>query len=219
MSDIAGALDRTARRYRDCDRFTRHYVAAKLRMDPVHADVLALAARAPFGRVIDFGCGYGQLGVALLEAELADDVLGLDCRGDAVTQANRAAAGLRFRAEACDLASPGGIAAANTVLLIDVLYQLDPAVQAAVLRHAAGLARRRILIRTADPARRTRFRLGRAAERAFRRVWPSSGAHVQAPDIGGVLAALRRERFIATVASCSRGTPFANLLIVGERDG
>lgn len=218
MSDAAAALGRTARRYRACDRFARHYVAAKLRMDPVHADVLALAAREPFGRVIDLGCGYGQLGVALLEAGLADDVLGLDRRGGAVAQANRAAAGLRFRAEARDLASPGLIAAADTVLLIDVLYQLDPAVQAALLRHAASLARRRILIRTADPGQRTRFRLGRAAERAFRRVWPSSGAHVQAPDIGGVLAALRRERFTATVAACSHGTPFANVLIVGERD-
>jgi len=55
--DLAAILDRTAWRYRQCDRFSRHYVASKLRRDPVHADVLALAAREPFGDVIDVGCG------------------------------------------------------------------------------------------------------------------------------------------------------------------
>ena len=46
----ADALRRTALRYRRCDRFTRHYVASKLRMDPVHPAVLALAALARSAR-------------------------------------------------------------------------------------------------------------------------------------------------------------------------
>ncbi len=186
-------------------------------MDPVHADVLALAAQEPFGRVIDLGCGRAQLGIALLEAGLADSVLGLERRADALAQACRAAAGLPFRAEAWDLATAGHIDTADTVMLIDVLYQLDWAAQAALLRQAAAAARHRIVLRVADPDRVWRYRLTRGLERLFRRVWPTGGTHVNHLSLRQVAAVLAESGFATESAPCSRGTPFANVLLVARR--
>ena len=93
--DFAATFERVTRRYRDCGRFARGYVARKLRRDPVHQDVLALAADEAFGDVVDIGCGRGQLAVALLEAGLARSVLGLDRNAGHLRQACRAATGLR----------------------------------------------------------------------------------------------------------------------------
>lgn len=200
-----------------CDRFTRHYVAAKLRMDPVNAEILALAAGEPFGRVIDIGCGYGQLGVALLEAGLAQSVLGLEHRTTALSQAIRASAGLAFTVEARDLSYISFLAQADTVMLVDVLYQLAPDAQTNLLA-AAIRAAGRVVIRTADPAIATRFRLGQAAKRLFGRVWATSGPYGQSCGPDALSATLRAAGFAVTIISCSRGTPFANVLIVGRRD-
>lgn len=132
MGDAA-VLARAADRYRAAGRFGRHYVSAKLRRDPVYADLLALAGDAGFGDVADVGCGRGQLGVALLEAGAARSVLGLDWNPAHLRQAQRAASGLAFRAVVQDLGCDAALPAADTVVLIDVLYQLDDAAQAALL--------------------------------------------------------------------------------------
>jgi len=186
-------------------------------MDPVHADVLALAAREPFGRVIDLGCGRGQLCVALLEAGLAETALGLDRQEAALAQARHAAAGLAFEVEARDLAVAGRLDEADTVMMIDVLYQLDWAAQMALLRQAASVARSRIVLRMANPERLWRFRLTRGLERLFRRVWPNSGTHVNHLSLRHIVAVLAELGFAAEIAPCSRGTPFANVLLVARR--
>jgi 2-polyprenyl-3-methyl-5-hydroxy-6-metoxy-1,4-benzoquinol methylase len=214
--ELRSILDRTARRYRCCDRFTRHYVAAKLRTDPVHADILALAAQENFGRVIDVGCGRGQLGMALLEAGLAESVLGLDCNDHAIGQARRAAAALAFHAETRDLARDSSLGPADTVMMIDVLYQLEPAAQDALLRSAAGAAPRRILIRTQAPSRTLRFRAILAWERLFRPVWPAAGSHVNRLSLDRLVNTLRDLGFASVIAPCSRGTPFTNVLLLAR---
>ena len=215
--DVDAVLGRVARRYAGGGRFTRHYVAGKLRGDPVHEAVLRRAGPDGYGDVLDLGCGRGQLGVALLEAGLARSVLGLDWNPAPLDAARRAAAGLAFRAEPRDVARPTPLPRADTVLLVDVLYQLAPAAQDALLREAARAARGRVLIRTLDPDRgwRSAFTLG--LERLGRRVWPNSGAHVAPRPVPALLDVLAREGFAATVEPCWRGTPFANVLVVGRR--
>lgn len=210
-------LDRVARRYAGGSRFTRHYVASKLRTDPVHEAVLALAAKEPFDRVLDIGCGRGQLGVALLEAGLASEVTGLDWGREALRQAGRAAAGLAFRAVYQDLSRPVPLPPADTVLLIDVLYTLDTPVQDALLHDAAEIAGERVVIRTLDPDLGLRSRFAIGAERLGRRVWPNSGAHVNARPVPAITAALARRGFVTAVTPCWRGTPFANVLLVARR--
>jgi SAM-dependent methyltransferase len=160
--ELCGQVER---RYHACARFTRSYVRWKLRLDPVHRAVLRLAAREPFGRVVDLGCGRGQLGVALLEAGLAERLTGLDWDERLLAEAARAAGpGARFlRADLRTAPVPEG----DTLLLVDVLYQLPAEAQLGVLRRAADSARRRLVLRLFDPGRGWRSAAGRLAERSI----------------------------------------------------
>lgn len=214
---VQDALTETARRYQACPRFTRHYVASKLRRDPVHRDALAMAAREPFGDVVDLGCGRGQLGVALLAAGLARSVLSVDRAGPALADARRAAVGLAFATRHADLAANPDVPACDTALLVDVLYQLGAGPALRLLRAAAGAARARVIVRTLDPAQGWRSGLARGLERVARPWWPHAGRRVEPLAVPVLLAALRDAGFAAEVAPCWQGTPFANVLIAARR--
>jgi SAM-dependent methyltransferase len=207
---------RVARRYRGYGRFARHYVAAKLRCDPVHRDLLALAARERFGDVVDIGCGRGQLSTLLLEARLARSVVGLDYNAAHLQQARGAAIGLAFSAILQDLAECQEIPKAATVLLIDVLYQLEPRVQMVLLRAAIRAARERLIIRTLDPNRGVRSRLTLCFEKLMRGLSPHSGEHIAARQVSCIEQVLDEAGLVTCVVPCWQGTPFANVLIVGR---
>jgi SAM-dependent methyltransferase len=215
--EFAATFKRVAQRYRGCGRFARGYVAAKLRRDPVHHDVLALAAREAFGDVVDIGCGRGQLAVALLEVGLARSVLGLDCHAGHLKQVRHAARDLAFRGTLQDLVQLQVVPEAATVMLIDVLYQLEPHVQMALLQSAARAARQRILIRTLDPDQGLRSALTLRMERLLRLVSPHSGKHVEVFPVTRLTDVLNDAGFAVSVAPCWEGTPFANVLIIGRR--
>lgn len=216
--DFAAVSARVAERYKACGRSAVSYVKAKLRHDPVHRAVLALSEAEPFGDVLDIGCGRGQLGIALLEAGVARSVLGLDLHTRHLAQARAAASGLRYRVETRDLASPQEMPAATTVLLVDVLYQLEDEAQCALLHAAARAAARRLIIRTLDPDRGLRSRVTLGLERSLRRVSPHAGAHVNPWPIPRLLALLRQLGLTASVAPCWQGTPFANVLVRAGRE-
>jgi SAM-dependent methyltransferase len=210
-------LRQTAQRYRTSGRFVHGYVAGKLRHDPIYAMLLSLAAQEPFGTVVDVGCGRGQTGIALLDAGAATAVHGYDWNRLHLQQAQEAAADLPFYTETCDLSQRPGFPESDTVLLIDVCYQLDTCAQMRLLDAATHAARKRILIRTADPARGLRSRMTRALELLGRRFWPHSGARVNARPLGEITAALEQAGFTTTQTPCWQGTPFANVLIIGRR--
>ena len=215
--DFAATFERVTRRYRDCGRFARGYVGGKLRHDPVHRDVLALAADEAFGDVVDIGCGRGQLAVALLEAGVASSVLGLDRNAGHLRQACRAESGLAFAAALRDLTEARHVPEASTVLLVDVLYQLEAGVQLALVRTAARAARQRILIRALDPDCGMRSALTIGLERLMRRVSPHSGKHVDVVPVATLTETLSEAGFAVSITPCWQGTPFANVLIIGRR--
>ncbi|HVB68967.1 MAG TPA: class I SAM-dependent methyltransferase [Acetobacteraceae bacterium] len=206
-----------AARYAPCGRAARGYVAGKLRYDPVHRAVLTLAGGAAFGAVVDLGCGRGQLGVALLLAGRASSVLGIDLPGMRLGQAARAGGALGLSTMACDLAGISAAPAADTVLLIDVLYQLPTASQLALLAAAAQAARALVLVRTLDPARGLRSRLTVGLEHAWRRVSAHAGAMVNPRPLAELTGVLEAAGFAVTVAPCWQGTPFANVLLTARR--
>ena len=201
---------RVARRYRCCGRIAYGYVKGKLSYDPVHRDVLALAQEEQLGNVLDLGSGRGQLGVALLEAGLANSVVGIDRRTRHLEQACHAACGLPYYAIAQDLTLPLPVPQANTVLLIDLLYQLADDAQHAVLLAACGAAQDCIVIRTLDPDRGARSRLTVGVERLMRPVSPHSGALVNPWKAARLLAMLKERGFAASIKPCWGRTPFAN---------
>ena len=215
--DCATLFAAVAARYAGCGPAARHYVAGKLRRDPVHRAVLTLAAREAFGDVLDLGCGRGQLGIALLLSGAARSVRGLDAGAERLAQAARAGARLAFATECRDLSGPDALPAADTVLIVDVLYQLETAAQVALLEAAARAARARVLVRTLDPDRGWRSTLTLGLERALRRISPHSGAHVNPLPVGRLAGVLRAEGFTVDSVPCWDGTPFANVLLMARR--
>jgi SAM-dependent methyltransferase len=198
-------------------RFARGYVAGKLRHDPATAMVLALAvARGGFGRVLDLGCGRGQLGLALLVAGGAEAVTGLDLDAAKVAEAQAAAAGLpAARFAVADLAT-AGLPPCDTVLLVDVLYRMPEPAQRDLLARAAAAARRRVVIRAFDPGLGWRSRVGMGMERLGRAVRGDAAA--LRPLAPAALAALlEAQGFAASVTPCWGRTPLPNVLLLAER--
>lgn len=216
---VAEALRRTAERYLACGRFAYGYVAGKLRYDPVCAALLSLGAEQHLGTVLDLGCGRGQFGIALLEAGAATAVSGIDRNRTHLWQARKAAGGLPLQVAVCDLTQCHHFPSSDTILLIDVCYQLDTDAQIRLLRAAARAARSLILIRTADPSLGLRSTLTRAMELVGRGFWPHAGATVNARPIADIVKTLSEFGFATTNVPCRRGTPFANVLLIARRAG
>ncbi len=208
-----------AARYRGCGRFATHYVAGKLRFDPLTGALLALGRADGLGEVADLGCGRGQFAALLLEAGLARRVVGLDASARLLEQARHALRGLCFEGRLQDLSTNAAIPPADTVLLLDVLYQLPTAAQARVLDAVARAARRQVVIRTADPAQGGRAWLTLMLEQAGRRTWPHAGAVVNARPISWIAGRLSEAGWSVQVAPCWAGTPFSNVLLTARRDG
>ena len=221
MNPQAAAHDALARkiaaRYRPAGRFAYHYVLGKLKRDPVACALMQLASAEPFGDVADLGCGRGQFAACLLASGLARSVPGVGCRASHLRQARLAMRDLDFAGMEQDLSREAPLPHADTVLLIDVLYQLDTAAQEALLRRVAGAARRRVIIRTADPSRGWRSSLTRSLELGFRRVWPHAGAHVNARPTADLVDTLTSLGLGCSVVPCWAGTPLSNVLIVARR--
>ncbi len=215
--DRAAVLARVAARYRSSGRFARHYVAGKLRHDPLTDALLGLGATEGFGTVADLGCGRGQFAALLLEAGMASAVVGLETNAKLCAQAGRALAGFPFEARAHDLAADSAIPQADTVLLLDVLYQLPTAAQARLLDTVARSARRLVLIRTADARPGLRALLTRGLEGLGRGFWPHSGAMVNPQPVDWIAARLAAAGWRTGVAPCRMGTPFANVLLTARR--
>lgn len=221
MPDPNQLLPAVAARYAGGSRFARHYVGSKLRRDPATAAILAEAARVGgFGVVLDLGCGLGQLSLALLQAGLADSVHGLDRAGRKLDEARLAAAAapaLAARFRDADLASAEALPPGDTVLIVDVLYQIPEAAQFRLLRLAASAARRRVLVRAFDPTLGWRSRVGLAMEVLNRALRGDHAAAIRPVPPERLIAALEAEGFRTRVAPCWGGTPLPNVLLVAER--
>jgi uncharacterized protein (DUF2062 family)/2-polyprenyl-3-methyl-5-hydroxy-6-metoxy-1,4-benzoquinol methylase len=160
---FAEARKRTLARYADAPPSVRGYLSSKLRTDPSLESIAALPGS--FGRVVDAGCGYGQIGLALLELGRADTVVGFDDDPRRVGIAS-SAAGDRARFETRSL--PGlEFPEADTVLFVDSLHYIPVEQQNTVLERAArALAPNgRIVVRDVDSSSSIRSSLTQAAER------------------------------------------------------
>ncbi len=129
------AIARTAARYRGAPRGHRYYVASKLRLDPLTAELFeAVEAGAIHGRLLDVGAGRGQFSLLLAELGAVTGIVGFDHDAEKIEVARQAAAGLDWpvRFEVGDLRAHL-LGQADTVLLLDVLHYLPVLDQDAVL--------------------------------------------------------------------------------------
>jgi 2-polyprenyl-3-methyl-5-hydroxy-6-metoxy-1,4-benzoquinol methylase len=205
------AISRTRDRYARAPRAHRFYVAGKLAFDPVGK----LLAELPgsFGRVLDLGCGRGQLSLLLLELGRATRVVGIDSDASKIEVARAAGPEGDFRV--ADL-SPGDATEADTILLVDVLHYLPLAEQDALLRAAARALAvgGRLLVREVDAHPSAKSGVTRLFEWLARKTGMNRGratAYRPARDVTALLSGLGLP---CEVQGASERTPFANVLIV-----
>lgn len=216
-------IPRIAARYAGASRFPRHYVASKLRRDPATAAIMALAVRCGgFGRVVDLGCGLGQFSVTLLQAGLATEAIGLDQDRRKLEEAGRAAGhqrgepALPARFQQVDLATSASLPDCDTVLAVDVLYQMPEPAQRRLLEAMALAARRRIVIRAFDPDLGWRSHMGFAMEFLNRIMRGDHGRSIRPLPLASLAAPLEARGFRVTIAPCWAGTPLPNVLLHAE---
>lgn len=205
------AAERTRARYAAAPVADRYYVAGKLAFDPVFRLVSALDG--DFGRVLDLGCGRGQLGLLLLELGRAEHVIGIDSDARKIDVAQSAAPDAEFRAG--DVAH-GELCSADTILLIDVLHYLPLAEQDDLLRTAARAlrARGRLLVRELDADPSARSAVTRSFEWCARKIGLNRGRATHYRPALELTAVLEDAGLRCSIQGASERTPFANVLIV-----
>jgi len=210
------AVQRTRARYATAPPAHRYYVAGKLGFDPV----AKLLAELPgdFGRVLDLGCGRGQLALLLLELGRAAGVMGVDVDAPKIDVARAAGPEAEFRV--ADL-SPRDVTPADTILLIDVLHYLPLAEQDTLLLAAARalLPGGRLLVREldADPSAKSAFT--RFFEWLARKTGLNRGRATAYRSASSITALLERAGLRCALQGASERTPFKNVLIVAGTAG
>jgi SAM-dependent methyltransferase len=205
------ALARTRERYAAAPPAHRYYVAGKLAFDPV----CRLLDELPgdFGRVLDLGCGRGQLSLLLLELGRARSVIGLDSDASKIEVARAAGPEAEFRL--ADV-RPSDVTPADTILLVDVLHYLPLAEQDALLAAAArALAPGgRLLVRELDADPTAKSTVTRLVEWLARKTGLNRGRASAYRPARELTALLERAGLPCVVQGASERTPFANVLIV-----
>jgi SAM-dependent methyltransferase len=205
------ALERTRVRYAGVRHADRYYVAGKLAFDPVFGLVAALSGS--FGRVLDVGCGRGQLGLFLHELGRVAEVTGLDSDARKIEVARSAFPEAKFVVgDAVELELPP----ADTVLLVDVLHYLPLAEQDALLAAAtrAVTPGGRVLVRELDADPSARSAITRFVEWCARKTGLNRGRATHYRPASDLTRALERAGLVCRVQGASEHTPFANVLIV-----
>lgn len=185
-------------------------------MDPIARALFELGSAEPLGVVADVACGRGQLALLLLDAELAERIVGFDWDAGKVKTARSAAAGLATaRFEHGDVRETE-LSAVDTVLLVDILHYLTREEQDALLVRSARAARRRVVVRDVDTAKGAASVFTQALEWFFTSIGYNRGARVAPRCIGEIRAILEGEGFAVTEETCSaRG--MSNVLLVARR--
>jgi SAM-dependent methyltransferase len=208
------ALERTRARYARAPHADRYYVAGKLAFDPVFALIATQAG--DFGRVLDVGCGRGQLSAFLLELGRASEVVGIDSDARKVEVARRAVPEAKLLvADAASFELP----TADTVLLVDLLHYLPRQEQDDLLTAGArALAPGgRLLVRELDGDPSTRGGITRFFEWCARRLGINRGRATHYRPARELTALLERAGLACSVQGASEGTPFSNVLIVAAQ--
>jgi 2-polyprenyl-3-methyl-5-hydroxy-6-metoxy-1,4-benzoquinol methylase/uncharacterized protein (DUF2062 family) len=210
-SDTELALQRTRARYAGARHGDRYYVAGKLAFDPVFGLVAALSGS--FGRVLDVGCGRGQLGLFLHELGRVAEVTGFDSDARKIDVARRAFPEAKFVVgDAAQLELPP----ADTILLVDVLHYLPLAEQDALLAAAtrAVTPGGRVLVRELDADPSARSAITRFFEWCARKTGLNRGRATHYRAASELTRLLERAGLACSVQGASEHTPFANVLIV-----
>ena len=231
--DIAALREEAARRYLDTGMFQWEFVRGKLRHDPLYFNLLRRGSLPSDGLLLDLGCGRGIV-FSLLLAAWEVEVRGLypggweppprnltfhGIEGRPKTAATaREALGDNAEIETADLRT-AALPAAKAILLLDVLHYLPAADQEALLAKVAAalVPGGVVLIREADAAAGWRFTATRLQERlaaVLRGHWRQRFHYRSAGEWRELLA---EQGLTVGMQPMGMGTPYANVLLTGQR--
>ncbi|HUG21959.1 class I SAM-dependent methyltransferase [Piscinibacter sp.] len=220
--------------YRAAGRFAWHFARGKLGRDPVFRGMLERGDLPARARVLDIGCGQGLLASLLAAIDVqargrwpvgwpaapaGTSYTGIELMQRDVVRAQAAVghlpSGPRFVcADMCSAELP----ACDVVVILDVLHYVDHEAQEGVLTRVrdALLPHGRLLLRVGDAASRRGF----AASQWVDRIVTMVRGHRVPPTFGRPLhewtALLQKLGFVVNGVPMSRGTPFANVLLVAD---
>lgn len=229
-------LGRAAAPYRGAGHFAWHFARGKLGMDPVFRHLLGHGLLRPGARVVDIGCGQGLLASLLRacgEAARQGDwppgwpaapagarVTGIELMPRDVARARAALGAAAADATfVCGDMREAPLPPCDAVVILDVLHYVPVADQDRLLaRVRDALAPGGVLLlRVGDAGARRGFAVSQWVDRVVTRV----RGHAVPPTWGRPLAAwiasLQALGYAVEPRPMSRGTPFANVLLVARR--
>ncbi|HZZ92057.1 MAG TPA: class I SAM-dependent methyltransferase [Usitatibacter sp.] len=218
-----------AARYPARDRYARHFAYGKLTGDPVFEYLLEAGLVRDAAPLLDIGCGQGLLAALLAAAHdhhargdwpaawpapaRPSGVRGIDLSRRDVGRAHAALPDATWIAGDMRAVDFG---CAGTVVMLDVLHYLEPHAQDDVLRRVraalqpGGIA----IVRVGDANGSWRFRATVASDRLVTALRGHGFARVHCHPVTAWIEALRRHGLEAHATPMSRGTPFANTLLL-----
>ena len=219
------------RPYRNAGHFAYYFARSKLRMDPVYRAILELGLLSGRTRVLDLGCGQGLLAAWLKAAESchalgnwprtwppapqALSTRGIELNARCVKRA-RAALGSASQVTHADIRC-ASFGTADAVVILDVLHYLPPQAQRDVLQRSRAALEPHglLLLRVGDAGAGLRFRCGQWCDELLMLL----GGHSLAQHCRSVAQwreLLRDCGFDSETKPMSRGTPFANVLLIAR---
>ena len=204
--------------YRAAGLFAWRFARGKLRGDPVFRHLLEAGLIAQGARVLDLGCGQGLL-AALLRAAGAARIAayrGIELMATDVARAHRAL-GAGCGVELGDIRI-AGFGPADAIVILDVLHYMAHEEQDDVLRRARQAlgAGGVLLLRVGDAAAGLPFRISNWVDQAVALARGHGKTRFHCRSVAQWRSALEALQFTVQAEPMSRGTPFANVLLVAR---
>ncbi len=228
----AALLDEASRPYRQVDLFAYFFARGKLRVDPVYSAILERGLLLERARILDLGCGQGLLTSWLRAAALMYDrgnwpdswpaaprpvsTRGIELMVRDVARAHRAL-GPEAGVTAGDIRDID-FGAADAVVVLDVLHYIPAPAQRQVLNRvrvalpSGGL----LLLRISDADSGLRYRYTQWVDKVVMLLRGRSWLELHCRSLSEWQALLQDSGFRSEAVPMSRGTPFANILLIAR---
>src|ERR1700676_2534523 len=228
----AALLEAACEPYRRAGRFAYHFARGKLRNDPVYRAILELGLLLGRARVLDLGCGQGLLAAWLRAAERcyergswprawppaprALSTRGIELMARDVERA-RCALGSASEVSQADIRDTA-FGTVDAVVILDVLHYMSPQAQLDVLQRvrAALPLRGLLLLRVGDAGGGLRFRYGQWSDKLVMLLRGHSIVAQHCRSVAQWRLLLQECGFDSEAKPMSRGTPFANVLLIAH---